>query len=402
MADKAMITEFVRFFLGWREYLVREDTDTAADILGTSGADIKYIRMSDEGLCFAAGLSQCRMIETVLENEGIVLETVREHGIWRIFRKYKKRFGIPIGVVIFFFLIFLSEQFIWSVDVIGNEEVPDREIIAHLEKLGCSVGTYIPSIDFDTLHNAFLLEDERFSWVSVNVRGTHASVEVRETKPPATVIDEDTPYNLVASEDGIVEYIEILRGQKIAREEEMVREGELLASGVVQMKHGLSLVHARGTVMARVKRHIKIEVPLEDTVREPTGREFSEKSLNFFGISIKLFKNTSNLPENCDRIIREAPLCFFDTVTVPITLHETVYREYADVPFVRSEAEARAEAFKRFKEECGAIAAEGELVSREVSSGVADGAYVIDCELIVVKNIAREARIYLENDIGEN
>ncbi len=397
-----MITEFVHFFLGWREYIVREGTDTAADILGTSGADIKYIRMSEEGLCFAAGLSQCRMIETVLNSAGLTVETVREHGIWRIFRKYKKRIGIPIGAVIFFLLIFLSEQFIWSFEVIGNDEVPDREIIARLDELGCAVGTYIPSIDFDTLHNMFLLEDERFSWISVNLRGTHASVEVRETKPPATVIDEDTPYNLVASEDGIIEYIEILRGQKIAREEEMVREGELLASGIVQMKHGLRLLHARGTVMARVKREIKIEVPFEDTVREPTGREFSEKSLNFFGISIKLFKNTSNLPENCDKIEREAPLCFFDVVTVPITLHETVYREYSNVPFVRSEDEARVEAFKRFNEECGAVAADGELVSRAVSSGVVDGAYVIECELTVVKNIAREARIYLENDTGEN
>lgn len=397
-----MITKLVRLLLGWREYLVREGSDTAADILATSGADIKYIRMSKEGLCFAIRLSQCSMIETVLGAKGIILETIREHGIWRIFRKYKRRVGIPIGAAIFFLLIFLSEQFIWSFEVIGNEKIPDREIIAHLDKLGCAVGTYIPSIDFDTLHSTFLLEDERFSWVSVNLRGTHASVEVRETKPPTTVIDEDTPHNLVASEDGIVEYIEILRGQKIAREDEMVREGELLASGIVQMKHGLSLVHARGTVTARVKRTVKIEVPFEDTAREPTGREFSEKTLNFFGISIKLFKNTSNLPENCDKIEREAPLCFFDAVTVPITLHETVYREYTDVPIARSEDEAKAEAFKRFKEECCAVAADAELVSREVSSGVVGGAYVIECELTVVKNIAREVPIYLENDTGEN
>ena len=155
-----MITKLVRLLLGWREYLVREGTDTAADILATSGADIKYIRMSKEGLCFAIRLSQCRMIETVLGAEGITLETVREHGIWRIFRKYKRRVGIPIGAVIFFFLIFLSEQFIWSFEVIGNEKIPEREIIAHLEELGCDVGTYIPSAGNSRLYIIHFSWDE--------------------------------------------------------------------------------------------------------------------------------------------------------------------------------------------------------------------------------------------------
>lgn len=397
-----MVAEFVRFMQGSRDYLVRTSTDAAADIIATSGANTRYIRMSDEGLTFSLMLSQCRMIESAMRERGVEYEITGEHGPWKVVRRYKKRIGIPIGALIFLLLLFLSERFIWTFEVVGNDTVPDREILEQLDKLGCSVGTYIPSVDFDSLHNLFLLSERRISWISVNLNGTHAMVEVRETQPPATHIDANAPHNLVASEAGLIEYSEILRGAKIAREGDYVNEGDLLASGVVQMKHGLSLIHARGSVMARVKREIKIEVPLKESTKMLTGREFSEKTLNFFGISLKIFKNTSNLPENCDKIIRESPLSFFDAVTVPITLHETVYREYSDAVITRSEEEAKAEAYKRLRAECAAVAADSEIVSRNVSAGLVGGAYVIECELEVIRDIAREVPIYLENDTGEN
>ena len=247
-----------------------------------------------------------------------------------------------------------------------------------------------------------MLTDDKFAWVSVNLRGTHATVEVRELEGHVLDIDENAPHNLVASEDGVVEYMEILRGEKIAREEELVRKGELLASGIEQMKHGLRLTHARGTVLARVTRDILVEIPLEDTQSQATGREFSEKYFNFFGISLKIFSNTSNLPENCDKIVREKQLCFFDTVTVPITVSETVYREYENVPITRTEDEAKAEAYKQLRARCAEIAEEAELVSREVNAGLRDGVYVIECELTVVKDIAVEVPIYTNQNTGEN
>lgn len=395
-----MIVKALRWVRGWRDYRVMENIDAVAALLALSGTNFRRMRRGEGVLTFSLEWSQCEMIESAMEASCIAYEITSEHGIPRLFERYKRRIGIPIGVLLFVLIILASEQFIWSFEVIGNENISDKEILARLDALGCGVGTYIPSIDFDTLHSEFLLKDDDFAWVSVNLRGTHATVEVRELVPHVLDIDENLPHNLVASEDGVIEYIEILRGQKIAREEELVREGELLASGVEQMKHGLRLTHARGSVLARVKREILIEVPLENTVREATGREFSEKYFNFFGISIKIFANTSNLPENCDKIIREDQLRFFDAVTVPITVSETVYREYADVPITLTEDEARTEAYKRLRERCAEIAAESELISREINAGLREGVYVIECELTVLRDIALEVPIYTTQNQG--
>ncbi len=394
-----MISKIVRFFVGSCDYRISENTDLAADILTGSGANCGKIRYDGNEILFSLQYSDCTAVESIFSVYGIHAERIGARGFLYLLERYKKRIGIPIGIVIFFLTLWLSEQFIWHINVVGNENVTEREILSRLENLGCGVGTYIPSIDFDEMHQQFLLDSDDIAWIAVNVRGTHATVEVREMLSHDIAPDDSVPYNLVAAEDGVIEYMEILRGSRVAREEDLVRKGELLASGLEQMKHGLRLVHARGKVMAEVKRTLNIEVPLETTVTTATGREFSEKYLNFFGISMKLFANTGNLSEKCDKIERDKKLCFLGTVEVPITVHETVYLEYNDVPVTLTEEEARAEAYRRLREETEAATEGGELVSRQVNAGMRDGSYVIECELTVVTDIAKEVPIYTT---GEN
>ena len=388
--------------MGSCDYRVSENTDIAADLLTASGANLGKIKRDGNALTFTLQYSDCRAVEKIFASHGISAEKVKARGFLYFLERYRKRIGIPIGIVIFFLLIFLSEQFIWDINVIGNENVTEKEILSRLDELGCGVGAYIPSIDFDKLHNEFLLGSDDVAWIAVNVRGTRATVEVREMIVNEPVPDDNVPYNLVAGEDGVIEYMEILRGGRVVSEGDLVRKGELLASGVEEMKHGLRLVHARGTVMAEVKRTVNVEVPLESSRRVATGREFSEKYLNFFGISMKLFANTGNLSEKCDKIERERKLCFFGTVDVPITVHETVWREYEEIPVMLTEEEARTEAYRRLRIECAAVAEGCQLVSREINAGVRDGNYVIECELRVVRDIATEVPIYTTENTGEN
>ena len=397
-----MIGKIVRFFVGSRDYCVDANADLAADLLTHSGANCGKIIRDGDSLVFSLQYSDCAAMESIFASHGIHAERIGARGFLYFLERYKKRIGIPIGIFIFFLTLWLSEQFIWHINVVGNENVPEREILERLENLGCGVGTYIPSIEFDEMHQQFLLDSDDIAWIAVNVRGTHATVEVREMLPHDIAPDDSVPYNLVAAEDGIIEYMEILRGSRVAREEDLVRKGELLASGLEQMKHGLRLVHARGKVMAEVKRTVNIEVPLETTVPTATGREFCEKYLNFFGISMKLFENTGNLSEKCDKIERDKKLCFLGTVEVPITVHETVYREYTDVPVTLTEEEARAEAYRRLREETEAATEGCELVSRNVNAGMRDGSYIIECELTVVTDIAKEVPIYTTENLGEN
>lgn len=397
-----MIGKLTRWLLGSRDYRVSDDADAAAELLVGSGANYSSLRRSGDTLTFTLQYSDCRLLDRIFAEHGVSAEIVDSRGLAYLLHRYKKRIGIPMGIVLFFAVLWLSEQFIWTIDVVGSEDVSKSEILSRLDELGCGVGTYIPAIDFDYLHNQFLLENDDIAWIAVNVQGTRAVVEVREMMSPEKAPDESVPYNLVAAEDGIIEYIEILRGGQVAHVDELVREGELLASGIEQMKHGLRLVHARGMVLAEVKRTVTVEVPLETVEKKLTGREFSEKYLNFFGISMKLFANTGNLSAECDKIERDTRLCFFGTVEVPITVHEVVYREYVDTAVTLNEDEARAEAYRQLRERCAETLQRCELVAREINAGMRGGSYVVECEMRVVTDIAREIPIYTKESTGEN
>jgi len=398
-----MTVKLVRMLFGSCDYHVTgDDCQKAADVLSRSGANFRGMKICGGELHFTVELRDCAAMEHIFAENGISFECVGEHGLPRIFRKYRRRIGIPIGIIMFFFIIFISEKFIWSFEVVGNENIPSEVILERLDELGCGLGTYIPSVDFDELHMAYLLEYEDTAWISVNVRGTHASVEVLETKLPETVTDEKHPHNLVAAEEAVIYSVEIHRGVPMVEVGDLVKKGDLLASGLIDIKSGFLLAHARGTVKGTVEREIHIEVPLETTRMEPTGREFGEKYLNIFGISVKFFGNTENLSENHDKIRydkteRKSKLSFFGDIEVPIETTETVYIEYAETPVVYTEDEARTEAYRRFSENLRSITSEGEIITRETDARMADGVFIIDCRLTLVCNIAIEQPIYTDN-----
>lgn len=391
-----MIVKLTRRIMGSRDYhALPEYADDAARLLISSGVDHRNMKRRENGLFFTLSLSDGVAFERLCMNHGIKLTIIRERGIKHLAERYKRRIGIPIGIVLFVTILLMSEKFIWEIRVVGNETVPAESIISELSELGCGVGTYIPSIDFDFLHNEYLLRDDKLSWISVNVRGTVATVEVRELEvPEIKAPPSGVPCNLVASEDGLITEVEILRGSPVIKEGTLVKKGELLASGAQDMKHGIKLTHAEGRVMAEVIRHINVEVPLETTVAMATGREYSEKYFNFFGITVKFFENTENMGAEYDKIEKEYPLRFFTLGEVPVSVTETIYLEYEHIPLSYTEDEARAEAYRQLKTECEKALADCELLSRQTSAGLFDGVFRIDCELTVLKDIAVKSPIY--------
>lgn len=390
-----MTVSFIRWVAGSREYRIpSEYADLVCGLISRSGANYRRLKADADGLSFVLPRGEGIAFEKIMCDRMVEFRVIREKGLVNLLGRYKKRIGIPVGAVMFFAVLFMSQQFIWTVEVEGNSKVPTREITARLEELGCGVGSYIPDIDVLFLRDEYLTGESRISWMSVNIRGTVAKIEVRESDIPEIYAPENVPYNLVAGEDGIIEYVEILRGSPTVEAGLPVKKGDLLASGIEDLKHSFRLVHARGTVLASVERQITVEIPLESVRKVLSGREFSRKTLNFFGIAFEFFDNTENISTECDKIERERKLYVFDAVDLPISVKETVFREFTEEKIIYTEAEARSEAYRVMRERCREAALDGELVSRVVREGMTDGVFRIECELTIITDIAKELPIY--------
>lgn len=392
-----MFVKIIRWLFGSRRYLISPcDTDKAAALIMNSGAYFRKMKSTDKGLTFLLSRSDSLSLERIFAKYGIGFEVIRESGLHYLLERYRKRFGILVGALLFSIIVLSSERFIWDMKITGNINITEGEIENRLAALGCGIGTYIPGIDFDRLQNEYLLTYGDTAWISVNLHGTVANVEVIESQNPERAVDESAPYNLVAREDGIISYMEILRGRPIAEENNLVRAGELLASGVEEGKHGFMLVHARGKVLAEVKRKIRIEVPLEETVTGQTGRIYREKYLNIFGISFKFSKSGGIFPAEYDTIETKRKINIFGVVELPMWVETRELYEIAPTTVTYTPDEAKKEAYRRLRYEMVSQLENGELVGRKISAGLADGVYVIECELTLITDIAEKQPIYTE------
>lgn len=60
--------------------------------------------------------------------------------MWR--RKYRKRVGIVAGILLFFGILAFLGNFVWTIEVVGNETVSSDEILDFLKEEGLKIGSY--------------------------------------------------------------------------------------------------------------------------------------------------------------------------------------------------------------------------------------------------------------------
>lgn len=98
----------------------------------------------------------------------------------RCFTAIRGESGLPWVRLPPIVLIVTSSFFVWDITVTGTDKIPAKTITDALERHGVKLGAYIPSLDTEKIEQAMVLEVDGLSWITLNLRGTVASVEVRE------------------------------------------------------------------------------------------------------------------------------------------------------------------------------------------------------------------------------
>ncbi len=393
------------FVFGMRAYLIRKAWVVGAINL-LARLDISYDRLEkdEEGnLHFTVPAYKRKLLERALTAEGIVWERGALSGLPDIFRRYKKRWGIAVGFLIFVFLVAVSGGRIWCVEISGNSRVADEEIIELLDELGCGVGDTYKNIEFAKLHNAFLLRCKDIAWISVNMDGTHAHVEVRETLADQAKEDNQN-YNVVAGEDGQIEQIAAYEGKPQIAIGDTVRKGELLLSGVISYgETGLRYENAAGEVYAKVIRDFVVEVPLQTEKKIYTGHSTAKKSLVFFQFKSNLFFNSEIPYDSYDTTHRNRQLHLFDTVALPIWVETDLYEEYEVQSVTLTEDEAKTLAYQEYRARLKETLADAQLLEKNTDAALdEDGVYRIRCRLYCLADIAvRQPLVIDENSSAE-
>lgn len=222
------------------------------------------------------------------ENSGMTLKIIKSHGLKNFSKTHKWRCGAALGVVLAFcFWIFMS-GYIWEVEVLATDGVNVEDFTESLANLGVKIGARKSKIDIIQVQNQLMNEYSELLWVSLNIFGGKAQVEMSEFVEQKEITDTKIPINIVATKKGEIVLVKGYNGVNAVKEGDNVTKGSLLISGVVKNFDGTEyFTHAKGEIFAKTKNNEKIICLYKNETSTTTQKE-SRYYLYAFSLKIPL------------------------------------------------------------------------------------------------------------------
>jgi similar to stage IV sporulation protein len=356
----------------------------------------------DDGVYLTFKLYLMKKLGKEADARGIEYTVKRKRGIPAFFARYKYRVGIFFGILAVAILTFVSRMFLWDITVTGNERLTSSYVLELLAHHGLSVGGYVSDLNTDRIENRLLMSTDEISWISINIRGNTAAVQIREAEREEREEVSVLPANLVASKAGLVEYVRIYEGNVVVSAGKYVEKGDLLVSGLFDSERaGFRYTRASGEVMARTTTEYYVEIPYEYETIRYTGEEKCDKYLNFFGFSINISKNSRkegafydkiSIVENCSLYGRD----------IPVELLTERYLEYERVRLTRTAEEAEELAYFELSSRLAEDADERTVIRKTVVPKVMEDRFVLMCSVVAIENIAQTQEFEIELDTKGN
>lgn len=354
-----------------------------------SGIDFSLPHREEEGFSFSSSMTSKKRVLKWGNDVNCPISYCFEGVVTPIFA-LKKRPGIIFGGLLAFFLIYLSTFFVWSVRIEGNRELSDGEIIRLLSECGFREGVLKASVDVNEIQNTALARCHELSFLSINLHGMVADVEVHERITSPKAVDEVAPYNLVADWDGVILSAVVLEGQSFFQAGDTVYKGQLLVSGLVDSTSGkTNLRHARGKVFARTSRTLTFEIPLENTEPQYTHTEEAH-GIRLLGHSF--CKRLGNSEGNYDLEVEEEEVRVLG-ILLPVKLEKRIARYYEERTTVLSYEEAEERAYEEYRRFISTELDSATITEEIFSIEETESSLILTAEVTAIENIAKEKKI---------
>ena len=152
--------------------------------------------------------------------------------------------------------------------------------------------------------------------------------------------------------------------------------------------YGFDVIGARGEVMARTEHTHVIQIPLQVEQKVYTGEEKCEKSIFFFGKSIKFSKSTGIMGGSCDTIYTMGNWTLPTGVNLPVGIQNTRYQAYEMEMVQRSQREGYELAVRALDEHLRESAGDALLLRKSIRVSYTEADCILVCDYTCLRNIA--------------
>ena len=244
-----------------------------------------------------------------------------------LLHSFRRKILTIIMLAILTAIVFWSKFYVWEIEVNGNENISDGEILGALSQCGVESGAFWPSFSADSIRSEVLYLLPELSWITVNMHGSLAEVTVVERNSPPETVYEGECSNIVSDKDAFVIEVNTLEGKSIVRSGDAVKKGDVLITGIVESSYSPPrYLRSLGSIKAETNNSFTAVSPSLTNKRILTGKKnikfaliIGDKRINFY--------SDSSISENfCDKIISVWSLEIEGVIKLPLSIvSETSY-----------------------------------------------------------------------------
>ena len=280
----------LRWFFGWSNFRAE---GSVSSFLTKFKRHIWMVKKKDG---FIYGRCVTKDFESISEEAkkcGCFLTKCKDHGFLNFAKRFKLRFGILVGILLFFIAMMVSSLFVWDVEVVGNAVVTDEQILKVCDENGLHFAATIFNVNEQDIEHKLKEKFPEISWVSLNRVAGKYIIEISETKGKPNIVEWQGPCDVISKYDGEIVYVEAYSGTPLVEAGNVVKKGDVLVTGAQEMKGMDHFVfsHSDAKIFAKVTRHNETFLKKNSIIEQKTGIKKFEKRLFLFGIKIPLSLN---------------------------------------------------------------------------------------------------------------
>jgi similar to stage IV sporulation protein len=348
-----MLKSLQRYLLGTLRVSIRgSGCERFLNLVHGEKFNIFDVCRDDDG-CVTFGIDRknFRRLRPLVRKSHVKIHIQKKLGLPQRTRNYRHRFGLILGVIIIVVSLYISSLFIWDVQVSGCESISEQEVLTVLSENGFTAGGLKRKYNIREIENNFLKHNDKISWISINIKGTTAFVEVREKSEKPELIDASEPCSIYAARDGVIASVSDYMGYSLVKPGDTVTAGDLIVTGDYTDKYGTQYkLHSYAKVMAYTTHTKTVTVPLKASEHVRTGNFKNKYSLKLIRFSVPLYFNGKILYNNYDVTKSEKFLRLTDNFVLPISICKTTYTEIENFEYTKSKETALYDAYEQLRD----------------------------------------------------
>ena len=304
--------------------------------------------------------------------------------------------SISLGILLAFLIISGLSQFVWKIEVMGEDNYDYSNVLKVAEECGIRIGAYGKSLALRDIEQVILSKIDDISWIGISRKGSTVYIDLRERIAPQTPTYNDEPCNIIALCDGLIVDTSVYKGNLLVEKNHTVKKGDIIVSGAYSPEGentDMIYTHATADIIAECPMKKTFYLPIHSTEKQRTNEVFERNFLSLYNIDIPLFIATKFNDEFiCESESENLSVFGYE---LPLKLTKKKYTKLSEVEIDNSNNldEKMNELINNYESE---ICKSAEIISKEENRFDNNGIYTCEINYIFKMNIAKEEIIFVK------